>query len=157
MTDAGSTKPASTKPGARGLRLLAQDEDDLRALSAALQDAVVRIGDITFDPRGRTFTAVVNRYRWEAGKRAERVRAAVRVDGVGRVRARGVRLDEPAAVANLLSVEFRPDGEPPSGLLRLVFSGGGEIEAEVECIDASLVDLTRPWRARGRPKHEDSG
>jgi hypothetical protein len=135
---------------------MAQDEDDLRALAAALQDAVARIGDIAFDPRARTLTVVLNRYRWEDAARPERVRAALRLDGVGRVRARGVRLDEPKAVANLLSLQFRPDGEPPAGVLSLVLSGGGEIEAEVECIDVSLVDLTRPWRARGRPAHEGS-
>jgi hypothetical protein len=139
------------------LRLVAQDEDDLRALSAALQDAVARVGDLTLDPRRRTFTAVVNRFRWESGARAERVRAALRLDGVGRVRVRGIRVEEPKAVASLLSVEFRSDGvaESPAGLVRLVFSGGGEIEVEVECIDVSLVDLTRPWRARGRPRHEE--
>jgi hypothetical protein len=35
-----------------------------------------------------------------------------------------------------------------------VFSGGGEIELDVECVDVTLIDLTRPWRARGRPAHD---
>jgi hypothetical protein len=139
---------------AGGLRLTAQDEEDLRALSAAVQDAVAKVGDLVFDPRKRAFTAVLNRYRWEEADRRQRVRAALRVEAVERVRARGMRLGQPGAVVNLLAVEFRPDGEPPGGALRLIFSGGGEIEAAVECIDVSLMDLTRPWRARGRPRHE---
>ncbi len=149
VTDSGS--PAAD---ARGLRLEAQDDGDLRAISAAVQDSVAKMGDLSYDPKARTFTAVVNRYRWEASGRSERVRAALRFDGVTRLRARGVRLDAPAAVANLLAVTFKQDDEPPGGVVTLVLSGGGEIEAAVECIDASLVDLTRPWRARGRPKHD---
>jgi len=35
------------------LRLLAQDADDLAVISAALQDAVARIGDIRFEASAR--------------------------------------------------------------------------------------------------------
>ncbi len=139
---------------ARGLRLTAHDEEDLRALSAAVQDAVAKVGDLVFDPRKRAFTAIVNRYRWEQADRRQRVRAALRIETVASVRARGLELADRAAVVNLLAIEFRPAGEPPAGAVRLVFSGGGEIEAEVECIELSLLDLTRPWPARGRPRHE---
>jgi hypothetical protein len=138
----------------KSLRLAAEDAEDLRALSAALQDAVARIGDLAFDPKARSFTALVNRYRWEDQSRPERVRSALRLDGVLHVRARGVKLEAREAVANLLALEFQPAVEPPGGVLRLVLSGGGEIAAEVECIDASLIDLTPPWRAKGKPKHE---
>lgn len=138
----------------RGLRLVAHDEEDLRALSAAVQDAVARVGELRHDPRRRTFTAVLNRYRWEAGGRSERVRAALRADGVVSVRGRGLATDRPNAVANLLALMFTPGAEPPAGVLRLVFSGGGEIELAVECLDVSVIDVSRPWSARGRPRHE---
>jgi hypothetical protein len=149
-----TTDSGSPQPEARGLRLEAQDEEDLRAISAALQDSVAKMGDLSYDRKARAFTAVLNRFRWEATGRAERVRTALRIDGVTRLRARGVRLDAPEAVANLLAVAFTPDAEPPGGAITLVLSGGGEIEATVECVDASMVDLTRPWRARSRPRHE---
>ena len=32
------------------LRLLAQDADDLAVISAAMQDAVAKVGDIFFEP-----------------------------------------------------------------------------------------------------------
>lgn len=152
-----ATDQESPASDAKGLRLAAQDEDDLRAVSAALQDAVAKMGDLAYDPKARVFTAVVNRYRWEAKRRQERVRAALRLDGVTRLRARGLRLDAKEAVANLLAVSWTPDPEPPGGTVTLVLSGGGEIEARVECIDVALVDLSRPWRARGRPKHDGAG
>ncbi len=138
----------------KALRLQAEDEEDLRALSAALQDAVAKVGDLLFDPKARSFTAAVNRFRWEDHSRPERVRAALRIDGVTKLRTRGLRQDAKDAVANLLALEFSPAATPPGGVLRLVLSGGGEIEADVECIDVSLIDLTPPWRAKGKPKHE---
>jgi alanyl-tRNA synthetase len=60
----GSGSPAAEK---RGLRLLAQDEADLRAISAALQDAVATMGDLAYDPKARSFTAVVNPFYGESG------------------------------------------------------------------------------------------
>ena len=45
------------------LRLLAQDADDLAVLSAALQDAVAKIGDIAFEPSARRLTVAFNRFR----------------------------------------------------------------------------------------------
>ena len=72
------------------LRLLAQDADDLAVLSAALQDAVGKIGDISFDPRARRLTLALNRYRWGA-REPERVRSAVQVGSVLGVQARRLR------------------------------------------------------------------
>ena len=45
------------------------------------------------------------------------------------------------------------DGEP-QGTIELVFSGGGTIRLEVECIDAALTDVSSEWAALGRPSHE---
>jgi hypothetical protein len=139
----------------RGLRLAAHDEEDLRALSAAAQDAVAHVGDLSYDPRSRVFTLMLNRYRWEAAERRERVRAALRIDAVLRAQTRGVSRDRRDAVVSLLAVTFTPDAEPPGGVLTLVLAGGGEIKLTVECIDATLIDVARPWRARGRPRHDD--
>ena len=62
------------------LRLLAQDVDDLGVLSAALQDAVAKIGDIRWDAQARTLTIACNRFRWEAAqaKQGQRVRSALK-------------------------------------------------------------------------------
>ena len=47
------------------LRLLAQDVEDLAVISAALQDAVTRIGDIQWESAARCLTLSFNRFRWE--------------------------------------------------------------------------------------------
>jgi hypothetical protein len=134
------------------LRLLAQDPDDLTVISAALQDAVARMGDIAFEAKGRRLTIAFNRYRWETGG-GERVRTALQLGGVLTVQARRLRRNPRDAVVELLALSFEP-GEVPGGVVTLSFAGGGDLRAEVECVDAVLADLTAPWPTPRTPAHE---
>jgi hypothetical protein len=87
------------------LRLLAQDADDLAVMSAALQDAVAKVGDIAFEAKSRRLTIAFNRFCWEAGER-QRVRSALQVGGVLGVKARRIRRDRKDAVIELLAISF---------------------------------------------------
>lgn len=143
----------------RGLRLVAQDGADLDVCSAALQDGLLRVRDLSFDRRARRLVAVFSRFRWEnsAGKGPyERIRSALSIDGVMAVRSRNIRLDSPDAIASLLSLQFAPDDEPPGGNLRFVLSGGGEIDLQLECLDLVLADFGEPWKTRRKPDHKES-
>jgi len=135
------------------LRLLAEDADDLKVIAAALQDAVGKIGDISYEPAGRRLTLAFNRYRWEA-KGGERVRSALQVGGVMKVQARKLRRNAKDAVVELLDVAFEP-GEAPGGAVTFTFAGGGDLRAEVECLDVVLADVSAPWATPRTPKHED--
>ena len=134
------------------LRLLAQDAEDLVVIAAALQDAIGRIGDIRFDPKGRRLTIAFNRYRWE-GAGQERVRAALQLGSVLKVEARRLRRGAKDAVVELLTLAFDP-GEAPGGVLTFSFAGGGDLRVTIECIDAVLADVSAPWPARRAPAHE---
>jgi hypothetical protein len=137
------------------LRLLAQDADDLAVVSAALQDAVAKIGDIRFEAKARRLTLALNRYRWEAGgKTRERVRSGLQLAGVLGVQSRKLRRDAKNAVVELLALTFEP-GEAPGGLVVFTFAGGGDLRAEVECIEAVLADVSTPWPTPRTPTHED--
>ena len=46
------------------LKLIAFDADDLAVMSAHLQDAVLKVGDIAYLPRERRFAAIGNRFDW---------------------------------------------------------------------------------------------
>ncbi|MBM0207061.1 DUF2948 family protein [Micromonospora sp. STR1s_5] len=48
------------------LKLAAFDADDLAIVSAHLQDAVIRVGDVTYLPEQRRFALVGRRFDWEA-------------------------------------------------------------------------------------------
>lgn len=137
------------------LRLLAQDVDDLAVLSTALQDAVARIGDITFEPKARRLTVAFNRYRWEGDKRArERVRSGLQLGGVLSVKSRKLRREAKSAVIELLALTFEP-AEAPGGAVVFTFAGGGDLRAEVECIEAVLADVSTPWPTPRTPTHGD--
>lgn len=147
----------------RPLRLRAMDADDLAVLSSLVQDAVGRVGEIHWLARHRRLVVVFNRFRWEDAPEAEserrpfeRVRALLSVDGVMSVRARGLDPGVQEQVYVLLALAFEP-GEDGAGTLRLSYAGGGELLAEVEMLDATLADLTRPWQAQAQaaPRHED--
>lgn len=134
------------------LQLLAEDAADLAVISAALQDAVAKVGDIAYEARTRRLTIAFNRFRWEAGTK-QRVRSALQVGGVMTLQARKIRRDRRDAVLELLAIGFEP-GEAPGGVLTLTFAGGGDLRAEIECVDAVLADLSTPWPTPRSPAHE---
>lgn len=138
------------------LKLLAQDEEDLKVLSAHVQDAVVRIGDLAYLPKARRFAMLLNRYRWEdenATGACLRTRSGLHFDGVLAVKSMHVRQDDPDAVAELLALGFTR-GEDGGGTIDLCLAGGGYIRLSVECIEAVLRDMGEPWPAMARPKHD---
>lgn len=135
------------------LQLLAEDQDDLAVISAALQDAVAKVGDISFEASARRLTIVFNRFRWEAEGR-QRVRTALQVGGVLSLQARNIRRAPKDAVVELLAIVFEAR-DPPGGILTLSFAGDGDLRAEVECIDIVLADVSRPWPTPRAPKHAD--
>ena len=134
------------------LRLLAQDPDDLAVISAAMQDAVAKVGDIVFDARARVLTIGFNRYCWEAGG-GERVRAGLQLGGVLRLQARKIRRSAPQAVLEVLAVTFEP-GDAPGGSMIIHCAGGGDLRAVVECVDAVLADVSEPWSTNRAPVHD---
>ena len=142
----------------RTLKLAAADAEDLEVLSARLQDATAKLKDLAWLPKQRRFAGLFNRFRWEEVREANtRVRSGLHFDGVLSVRSQNMKRGAPEAVVSLLTITFAPKGgEDPGGVIELVFAGGGALRLEVESIDAELRDLTGPWAAIGRPKHEGS-
>ena len=139
-----------------GLRLLAEDAEDLKVLSAHLQDAVIRVGDLAYLPKHRRFAALVSRYCWSddcGDDSGVRVRAGLHFDDVLRVQSQNVRQDVPDAVVSLLAINFRGD-DGGGGVIDLILAGGGRIRLYVECIDATLRDLSEPRPAVARPAHD---
>ena len=140
---------------AQPLRLRAEDAADLQVISAALQDAVLKVGDLQWEPAARRFTVAVNRFRWEMSDRL-RVRAALQFGGVLEAKSRRVRRDAPDAVLELLAVTWEGSEveEDPSGVVTLAFAGGADIQLRVEALDVVLADVSAPWPARTRPRHD---
>ena len=141
------------------LKLVALDEQDLSVVSAHVQDAVMKVGDLDWRPAERRFVAAINRFVWEnrqgfLRRNNERRRAALHFEAVRSVGSTGIARDRPDEVLSLLAIRFTPGVEAPAGTLELVFSGGGAIRLEVDYIEARLADVGGTWEASSRPRHK---
>jgi hypothetical protein len=138
--------------------LAAADADDLQIISAKLQDAVARVGDLVWLPQTRRFAVLFNRFKWEdaQGERGQnvRVRSGLHFNGVLSAKSVKIMRGNPDAVLSLLAIQFLPrGGEDPGGMVVLVFAGGGAIKLDVENIEAELSDISGEWAALGKPSH----
>ena len=139
--------------GEQPLRLKAEAAEDLPVVSALVQDAVLTGADMGFSRKSRRFDVLLNRFRWEdrsAAERArrpfERVRSVLSVMDVISVASQGLGKDDKAAILSVLALEFEP-GEDGTGVLTLVLAGDGAVRLTVECVNLTLTDVTRPYRA----------
>ncbi len=143
------------------MQLIAASKDDLVVMSALVQDSVCRIRDLHREAAARRFTLGLNRFRWEMvpqDKQPLRIRSGLMIEGVEAIRTHNLERANPDAVIDILALEFDPDSEnPPAGTLHIVLAGGGGIALDVECLDITLADVSKPWRARRQPDHESDG
>lgn len=130
------------------LLLRAEDAEDLKILSACVQDMAVKPVDVAWVPRQRRLVLVGNRYRWEA-KSPTRIRSALRFEGVLRVERREWP-EEGHAVLPLLAVTAEEQ------TVLLSFGGGTALRMHVEALDATLEDLSGPWGAVSVPRHGEA-
>jgi hypothetical protein len=143
----------------RPLRLRALDAEDLKVLGALVQDAVFPVSEMTWDRRRRRFAVLLNRFRWEdRGRRGppERVQALLVIEDALKVASQGVTRDEADLVLSLLTLDWSP-GEDGTGRITLVLAGDGAVALDVEALDVSLTDVTRPYAAPSgkAPGHPD--
>ena len=138
------------------LKLVALDREDIEVVSAHLQDAVVKAADIHWRPTERRLVIGLNRFDWEAAHRASpefrRRRAALRFDRVSACKCRELNSGQKDQVLNLLAVVFK-ETDQPAGVVTLMFSGGGSLRLEVECLEAELADLGPTWITECCPTH----
>ena len=139
------------------LRLIAENIEDLEVISAAVQDAVIKAGNLKYDVRRKRFTLEINRFGWEiAGGSKERVRlrSLLAFDNVLSVKSRAITKTDPEMILSLLQVTFAPADAPPGGTVTLLFSGDGELSLTVDVLDATLLDSDYVWPTRKKPDHE---
>lgn len=147
--------------GEAPLHLKAFTGDDLQVISALTQDAVFPVTEMTWQRGQRRFALLLNRFRWEnsadqVSHPAERVQAVLAIDDVLKVQSQGVDRTASDLILSLLAIAFEP-GEDGTGRVILTLAGDGAIALDVEALDVTLKDVTRPYIAPSRsvPKHPD--
>jgi hypothetical protein len=153
---------ASFADGAENpVRLRAENPEDLAVISALIQDAVGQNSETSWQPRKHQFAMLINRFRWEDKESAEaqkrpfeRVQSTLVIDGALKVGGEGLNPTDKEQIFALLALEFTPS-EDGAGTMKLILQGDGAIGMEVECIDVTLTDVSRPYVARAKhlPNH----
>lgn len=157
------TKDATFEDGREApLNLGALDAADLQVISSLMQDSVFPITEMTWRAGQRRFAVLLNRFRWEdedaarlRGRAFERVQSLLVIDNVLRVASQGIDRSDKDMILSVLSVTFEP-GEDGVGHVLLTLAGNGGLRIEVEALEVTLKDVTRPYQARSRavPEHK---
>ena len=126
------------------LKLIALDADDLAVISAHVQDARVAPADIIWRQAEKRLVVGMNRLDWEQTLSGEtkpsRLVAALRFDRVLACKSRNIDLSSPENALELVGIEFH-EHEAPGGSALLMFTEGGAIRLDVECLECELTDL----------------
>ena len=147
---------------AAGLKLRAQDDEDLTIISAYLQDAVTVVGDFDFNPQKRIFAMMVNRYLWEEYRKApkeerkhncHRIRTGCHFENILKVSAQNIPQKSKSHVLELLAIESGPL-ENGNVAIDLIFAGDGVMRLEAELIEGHMLDIGDPYPAKCHPMHE---
>lgn len=153
----GKKRPAPARPGA-GLRLRAEDGEDIAVISACLQDALVAVRDLAYDREAKTFVMVANRFRWEGGGDGasfERILCGIAFADIEDVVYRGFHRSEEDRILSLLAIQpvIRPGSSAGSAVIDLEFAAGATIRLSAAAIRCRARDFGEPWPTAWQPGH----
>jgi len=143
------------------LRLRAETDEDLAVISTYTQDAVGQNSEISWLAKKHRFALLLNRFRWEdraqaetQGRPYERVQSMLVVDSCLKVLAQGIDPNDKDMAFEVLSIAFEETADG-AGRVILTLAGDGAIALDVECLDVTLTDVSRPYVARAKiaPSH----
>jgi len=149
--------------GEAPLNIGALDSEDLTVISAMVQDAVLPIGEISWQANQRRLALLINRFRWEdktnaerQGRPVERVQSLLVFDTVLSVASQGLDRSQKDLVLSVLSITTE-NAENGDCFLTVTLAGDGALRIRVEAVEVQLRDVTRPYAAPSRksPHHPD--
>ena len=142
----------------QNLKLIAKTAEDLRVLSAHLQDSIVSLKDIANLKKNKIFLMQLNRFMWEdvekgVFRKNKRIRTILKFDNVIEVNSRNIGQDSKDKFLDFLAIESNqmPDNNYE---MKLIFSGDSIIRVVAEVIEVALDDQGEPWDTKNMPKHK---
>ena len=139
------------------LKVRVEDEEDLKVIAACLQDALISLSGINYDPEAKQVNIVANRFCWECEPQEvngelnhARVVAGLAFQHVKNVHKKGIDEDKKGHLMSLLTIHNQE-----KGCINLVFSGGSEIKLEVDKLCCHLKDMDDPYPTSHKPEHSE--
>ena len=142
----------------KNLKLIARTEDDLRVVSAHLQDAIVNTAEIASLEKNKIFLMQLNRFMWEdvekgVFRKNKRIRTILKFENVLEVNSKNINQKNQDQFLDFLAIECQqtPDKHYE---MKLIFSGDSIIRVLAEVIEVTLDDQGEPWDTKNKPKHK---
>tara|TARA_B100000963_G_scaffold358138_1_gene382025 strand:+ start:2841 stop:3284 length:444 start_codon:yes stop_codon:yes gene_type:complete len=142
----------------KNLKLIARTIEDLRIVSAHLQDAIVSISDIANLKKNKILLIQLNRFMWEDVEKGlfrknKRIRTILKIENVIKVNSRNIIQSKKDKFLDFLAIETNqmPDNNYE---MKIVFAGDSIIKVISEVIEVTLDDQGEAWETKNMPKHK---
>ena len=140
------------------LKLLGKNQEDLKVISAYLQDSILIVKDIVFLKQNRTFVMIVNRFMWENVEKGvfrqnKRIRCAVKFEEVINVESKNINQKNKNKPLECLAIKCSSIFEE-TYKIKIFFAGNSIITIISEVIEVALHDLGKPWNVKHIPIHK---
>ena len=142
----------------KNLKLIAKTEDDLRGVSAHLQDSIASVSDIAHLKKNKIFLMQLNRFMWEdvekgVFRKNKRIRTVLKFENVLNVFSKNINQLKKDTFLDFLAIETikMPDNNYE---MKIIFAGDSIIRVISEVIEVTLDDQGEAWDTKNKPKHE---
>ena len=142
----------------KNLKLIAKTQEDLRVVSAHLQDSIVSVADIANLKKNKIFLMQLNRFMWEDVERGvfrknKRIRTILKFENVLNVVSRNINQLKKDKFLDFLAIEtiVTPDNNYE---MKIIFAGDSIIKVISEVIEVTLDDQGEAWDTKNKPKHK---
>ena len=143
----------------QNLKLIAKTDEDLRVISAHLQDSIVKTSDIANLKKNRIFLMQLNRFMWEdvekgVFRKNKRIRSVLKFENILKVASKNVDQKKNDRFLDFLAIETSkmPDKNYE---MNLIFSGDVVLKLIAEAIEVTLDDQGSAWESKNKPEHKD--
>ena len=141
----------------KNLKLIAKTEEDLRVVSAHLQDSIASVADIANLKKNKIFLMQLNRFMWEdiekgVFRKNKRIRTILKFENVLNVVSRNINQRKKDKFLDFLAIEtnITPDNNYE---MKIIFAGDSIIRVISEVIEVTLDDQGESWDTKNKPKH----
>ena len=142
----------------KNLKLIARSSEDLRVISAHLQDSIVNPSDIANLKKNKILLMQLNRFMWEdvekgVFRKNKRIRTILKFDNVIKVISKNINQSKRDKFLDFLTIETikMPDNNYE---MKIVFAGDSIIKVVSEVIEVTLDDQGNAWDTKNVPKHK---
>ena len=143
----------------KNLKLIARTKEDLRVVSAHLQDAIVNINDIANLKKNKILLLQLNRFMWEDVEKGlfrknKRIRTILKFENVIKVKSRNINLARKDKFLDFLTIETNQMTDN-NYEMKILFAGDSILKVTAEVIEVTLDDQGEAWDTKNKPKHKE--